>query len=90
MDRMRLRSFAARSECSSARMRRPVFRRAIELGLVHGLDEVIVRARLEAGDDVLLGIACGQEQRIDVAVELQVAHRLAERRCRPFPAFPSR
>jgi hypothetical protein len=56
--------------------------------LVHGLDEVIVGARLQARDDVFLGVAGGQQQRIHIAIQLQIAHRLAQRHPVHFRHFP--
>ncbi len=45
---------------------------------MHRFDQVVIGAGFEPRDDVFLGIARGQQQRIDVAVELHVAHRLAQ------------
>ena len=49
-----------------------------EFGLMHRLGEVIVGTGLQPGNDVLLAIARRQQQRVHIAVELHVAHRLAQ------------
>jgi hypothetical protein len=59
-----------------------------QFGLVHGFDEVVVGARFQARDDVLLGVAGGEQQRVHIAVQLQIAHRRAKRHPVHFRHFP--